>query len=156
MDEGLGSSYILLSEMEEGAEEGIGRGEERADGGAERRSRKRRRSVACRTEGGGVEEANGEMLSSVEEERFINILTPKKEKSLIFLTPVKRTKRMVINGLKSGEVKVCSSFLEVKNEGKEDYVPLVERFSRLEKLERIERRRSIDKIVDKYVKKREE
>ncbi|KAI5160780.1 hypothetical protein NEAUS04_0154 [Nematocida ausubeli] len=82
-------------------------------------------------------------------ERFINILTPKKEKSTVFLTPVKRTRRSVINGLKTGNIKVFNNSMEVRSNSM-PYTSLVECFRKLEKAERIERRDSIDMIVKKY------
>lgn len=80
------------------------------------------------------------------QEKFINILTPKKERVCVFLTPVKRTRRSVINGLKAGHIKVFDNSLEVRSNNT-PYVSLVECFKRLE---RTERRESIDRIVRKY------
>ncbi|EIJ89607.1 hypothetical protein NEQG_00377 [Nematocida parisii ERTm3] len=84
-----------------------------------------------------------------EQDKFINILTPKKEKSTIFLTPVKRTRRSVINGLKTGNIKLFDNSVEVRDNNT-PYTSLVECFKRLEKAERTERRDSIDRIVRKY------
>ncbi|KAI5183970.1 hypothetical protein NEIRO03_1443 [Nematocida sp. AWRm78] len=84
-----------------------------------------------------------------EQDKFINILTPKKEKNTIFLTPVKRTKRSVINGLRTGNIKLFDNSVEVRDNNT-PYTSLVECFKRLEKAERTERRDSIDRIVRKY------
>lgn len=83
------------------------------------------------------------------EGRFINILTPKKDRSSVFLTPVKRTRRSVINGLKTGTVKVFDNSLEVRDNNT-PYASLVECFRRLEKTEKNQRKDSIDRIVKKY------
>ncbi|KAI5184296.1 hypothetical protein NEHOM01_0041 [Nematocida homosporus] len=91
----------------------------------------------------------------VVDERFVTILTPKRSRAEVFLTPVKRTRRTVINGLKSGQIKVFDGTMAVKPE-KSPYVSLVECFKRLERLEtegRLERRQSIDFIVRKHLER---
>ncbi|KAI5190025.1 hypothetical protein NEMIN01_0810 [Nematocida minor] len=100
----------------------------------------------------GTEDASSSAMRKrkyTRDDKFINILTPKKDRANVFLTPVKRTRRSVINGLKSGTIKVFDNSVEVRSNNT-PYASLVECFRRLEKAERQERRESIDRIVKKY------
>ncbi|KAI5172793.1 hypothetical protein NEFER03_1825 [Nematocida sp. LUAm3] len=92
------------------------------------------------------------MASSIEEERYVTILTPKKEHSKIFLTPVKRTKRTVINGLKTGSIRVYDDSMDVQPKGT-PYISLVECFKKLEEIQVRDRRDSIEAIVKRHLSK---
>lgn len=79
------------------------------------------------------------------------ILTPKKLGSQIFLTPVRRSKRKIINGLKEGKIRMNDGSIKVQETG-QPYISLVECFKQLQKTPRT-RRESIDVIVQKYLRK---
>jgi hypothetical protein len=132
MEEALDSSYLVISDGSDGVF---------APKGSPRASRKRKH-----------EQCEDEWSTS----KFITILTPKKVERRVMLTPVKRSKRMVINKLRNGSIKRLSSQEALHLcAGEEKYLPLVECSSFLEKLMKIEKkppRASIDTIVKKYLK----
>ncbi|KAI5188578.1 hypothetical protein NECID01_0191 [Nematocida sp. AWRm77] len=125
---GLGSSYILLEEGE--GEEAVQKERERVHPGVE--SAGKRRHVPL-------------------EDHCVTILTPRKQNSSVFLTPVKRSKRSVINGVKTGHIKMYDSTVEIRNKENLPFISLVECFKKVERLERTERRMSIDQLVKKYL-----
>ena len=126
---GLDSSYILLEEKDEGTPK-----KEAVQSGARDEPRKRKCPPA--------------------EENYVHILTPKKERAAVYLTPVKRSKRSVINGVKAGSIKLYDNSVEVRNAGETPYISLVECFKKVEKLERCDRRQSIDQLVKKYLQEK--
>lgn len=79
------------------------------------------------------------------------ILTPKKHGTQIFLTPVRRSKRKIISGLKEGRIRMNDGSIKVQETG-QPYVSLVECFKQLQKAPK-SRRESIDVIVQKYLRK---
>lgn len=90
-----------------------------------------------------------------EKDKYITILAPRKETQGVFLTPVKRTKRAVINGVRKGNIRVYDGSLQIKK-GKQAYISLVECFRRMERAHggKRERRESIDVIVKRYLDKK--
>lgn len=112
-------------------------------------------------EGGGRKRKIGETGG---DSRLITILTPKKVNRQLLLTPVKRSKRLVINGLRSGSIKRVDVKQFGELEGRAlvfgdaepcaDYLPLVECnecFAKLSRIESKKARRSVDSIVRKYM-----
>lgn len=105
----------------------------------------------------GLDDLSAGLSVSAElvEDRFINILTPQKDKKdgmKVFLTPVKRSRRSVINGLKLGRIKVCDNSVEIRSEDKE-YVSLVETFRKIgERKVKKRKKEGIDEIVERYTK----
>lgn len=128
---GLGSSYILLEEGD--GEEAVLQDKEGSDSGADRTGKRKRVPL---------------------EGNCVTILTPRKHNSSVFLTPVKRSKRSVTNGVKAGRIKMYDSTVEIRNEDNVPFISLVECFKKVEKLGRAERRMSIDQLVKKYLGKR--
>lgn len=90
------------------------------------------------------------------EDKYVTILTPRKEKRELFLTPVKRTKRSVINGVKTGSIRVYDGSLKIK-ESAQAYISLVECFKKIENIEALkerERRQSIDAIIRRHLERK--
>ncbi|OAG29482.1 hypothetical protein NEDG_00615 [Nematocida displodere] len=127
--EGLNSSYIVVESSETPPEAVTGPEKRPAEQTRPETPRKRRHAP--------------------ETSRFVTILAPKKGESSVFLTPVKRTRRAVINGVKTGAVRLFDNSMEVKGGG--SYLSLVECFKKLEQTKTRERRDSIDVLVRKYL-----